>query len=212
MSETTTMPFQPGTVLDAPEAPALDEPSSNNNNLLIILGALAGLAVLAIAAYFLLFSGSDAKTPVAAGAAPSTVTQPSTAASTAPKPVTVPKISKRNFGTDPFKPLIATAIVVAPTTTTTTTTSSTTDSGGTTPTPAPTTVPVGTTYKLRVLDVAAQNGSALVSVNGTQVKVVPGQTFGGDKFKALRFSGGSCGTFKFGDEAFDLCEGNSKKF
>ena len=56
MSETTTMPFQPGTLAQAPLPPELDE-SPGNNRLLLILGALAGLAVLAIAAYFLLFAG-----------------------------------------------------------------------------------------------------------------------------------------------------------
>ena len=69
MSDTTTMPFQPGTMAHAPDAPELEEPSGSNR-LLLVLGALAGLAVLGIAAYFLLFAGGDEKTPDASAPAP----------------------------------------------------------------------------------------------------------------------------------------------
>jgi hypothetical protein len=204
MSNTTTMPFQPGTMEDAP-APELDE-SPGKGRMLVILGAVAGLAVLAIAAYFLLFAGGSDKKP-AAVVPPSTTVQPSTAPSTAPVTAVQPKISARNFGTDPFKALLSENN--GATTTGTTTTGTTTPV--TTPTTTPTT-PAATTYKFKVLNVAASNESAKVSFNGGAPQTMkPGETVGG-KFLAKRFQGGSCGTFKFGDEPpFDLCEGSTIK-
>ncbi len=110
MSDTTTMPFQPGTMAAAPEAPEVDAPSGGNRMLLVLV-ALAGLAVLAIAAYFLLFAGGgDDKTASATPPAKAGVL-PSTAPSTAPETTTLPKISARNFGTDPFKALLSAAPV-----------------------------------------------------------------------------------------------------
>ena len=38
MSDTTTMPFQPGTMAEAPDAPEIEEPSGNNR-LLMVLGS-----------------------------------------------------------------------------------------------------------------------------------------------------------------------------
>lgn len=215
MSDTTTMPFQPGTLAEAPDAPELDE-SAGSNRLLLVLGALAGLAVLAIAAYFLLFAGgSEDKTATAVVPAPNSSARPSTAPSTAPKTAALPKISARNFGTDPFKPLL-TAPVIGSTTTgstttgTTTTTPTTTTPTTTTPTTTtPTTT--GTTYRFKVINVSGNNETARVSLNGAVQTISPGDIVG-DKFLFKRFQGGECGTFKFGDEPpFDLCEGNSVK-
>jgi hypothetical protein len=223
MSDTTTMPFQPGTVDDAPAAPEPDD-APRDKRVLLILGALAGLAVLAIAAYFLLFAGgSDDKATNAVVVAPKSGAQPSTATSTAPKTAALPNISAKNFGTDPFKPLISapttgtttTGTTTTGTTTTGTTTTGTTTTGtpttGTPTTGTPTTgtpTPAVTSIRFRVVNVATDNESARVSVDGTAATVKPGEIFS-EKFKAIRFSEGSCGTFQFGDERFDLCEGNA---
>jgi hypothetical protein len=218
MSETSTMPFQPGTVADVPLPPD-EEESPGNQRLLLILGAVAGLVVLAIAAYFLLFAGgSDDKATDAALPAANPSTQPSTVPSAAPVSGALPKISAKNFGTDPFKALISEAPVTNPTGTgagtatgTGTSTTGTTpvvtppvDTGtGTSPTP-----PVATSFRFRVANVATDNESARVKVDGTASTVSPGEVFS-EKFKAIRFTGGTCGTFQFGDERFDLCEGNT---
>jgi len=213
MSDTTTMPFQPGTMAAAPEAPEVDAPSGGNRMLLVLAG-LAGLAVLAIAAYFLLFAGGgDDKTASATPPAKAGVL-PSTAPSTAPETATLPKISARNFGTDPFKALLSAAPVGTTTGTTSGTTTDTTAPPVVTPpvvTPPVVTPPVttGTTYKFKVINVTANNESAKVSLNGAVSTIHPGDVVG-DKFLAKRFQGGSCGTFKFGDEPpFDLCEGST---
>jgi hypothetical protein len=210
------MPFQPGTMDDAPEAPELDD-SPGNKRILLILGALAGLAVLAIAAYFLLFAGGS-EDKAGDAVVPPSVVQPSTAPSTAPKTAVQPKISARNFGTDPFKALLSDGSA-STTTGSTTTTTGTTTTGTTTPvttppvttppvTTPPVTTPAAATYRFKVINVASGNEHARVSLNGDEQTVGPGDIVGG-KFKALRFQGGKCGTFKFGDEpAFDLCEGS----
>ena len=205
MSNTTTMPFQPATLTDAPEAPELDD-SPGNKRILLILGALAGLAVLAIAAYFLLFAGGS-DDPAANTAAPSKSTgQPSTAPSTAPKPAKIPKISKRNFGTDPFKALIADSTVVttpgttttgtSPTTTTPTTTTPTTTTGSTTPTPSQ-------DYRFKVVKVAANNGSIDVKVDGKAYNGLKAGDIFARVFKVRAIGGGTNG-FQIGDLVFTV--------
>jgi hypothetical protein len=213
MSDTTTMPFQPGTMDDAPEAPQLDD-SPGNKRILLILGAVAGLAVLAIAAYFLLFAGGSDDKAADPVVPPRSGAQPSTAPSTAPKAAVQPKISARNFGTDPFKALISDGAASTTTTTGTTTTGTTTPPVTTPPvvtpptTTPPSTPPSGAAYRFKVINVASGNEHARVSLNGDEETIAPGDVVGG-KFKAIRFQGGKCGTFKFGDEpAFDLCEGS----
>jgi hypothetical protein len=208
MSDTTTMPFQPGTVDDAPVAPEPDD-APRDRRVLLILGALVGLAVLAIAAYFLLFAGGSAdKATNAVVAAPKSGAQPSTAASTAPGTAALPRISARNFGTDPFKPLLSVAVAPSTTAATPTTSTPTTNTPTTnTPTTGATT-PAVPSFRFRVVNVATDNESARVSVDGTAATVKPGEVFS-EKFKAIRFSEGTCGTFQFGDERFDLCEGSA---
>jgi hypothetical protein len=210
MSDTTTMPFQPRTVDDAPGAPELDD-SPGNKPVLLIVGALAGLAVLAIAAYFLLFAGGDDKPVDAAAPTPSSVAQPSAAPSTAPDTTKQPKISKRNFGTDPFKPLI---VDTTTGTTVGTTTGTTTDPGtaptvtaptGTTaPTTAPTTTPTASqSYRFRVVKVATGNKTIDVKVDGkAYIGLKAGEVFA-DVFK-VRGIGGNENVFQIGDLVFSI--------
>jgi hypothetical protein len=229
MSDTTTMPFQPGTVEDESAAPEPDD-APGNKRILLLLGALGVLAVILIAAYFLLFAGGNDKAATGVVTAPRSSALASTAPSTAPTTAALPKISARNFGIDPFKPLLTVAsapatttgttaagttaagTTAAGTTTTGTTTTGTTTTGTTTTgTTAPgATTPAPATFKFRVIDVAKDNESSRVSVDGTATTVKPGDVFS-EKFKAIRFTGGTCGTFQFGDERFDLCEGNTAK-
>ena len=210
MSNTTTMPFQPTTSTDAPEAPELDE-SPGNKRALLILGALAGLAVLAIAAYFLLFAGGSDDPSAKAVVPPSSQVQPSTAPTTAAKTAKIPKISKRNFGTDPFKALLSEAPVsttvgttTTGTTTPTTTTPTTTTPTTTTPTTIPTTTPTASkSYRFKVVKVAANNSSIDVKVNGRAYNHLKAGDVFAKVFK-VRGIGGSSNAFQIGDLVFTI--------
>jgi hypothetical protein len=222
MSDTTTMPFQPGLVTEAPPAPEVEDDSQGNKRILLIVGALAGLAVLLIAAYFLLFSGGGDKVAAnAVVAAPRSSSQPSTAPSTAPKTAALPKISARNFGTDPFKPLLtdaaasttaagttaASTTATAPATTASTTTSTPSTgstTGSTTAPPATTTAPATSqSYHFRVVSVPAGNKTVNVLVNGKAHNgLKAGQVFA--KIFKVRFIGGTVNAFQIGDEVFNV--------
>jgi hypothetical protein len=207
MSNTTTMPFQPTTLTDEPEVPELDD-SSGNRRPLLILGALAGLAVLAIAAYFLLFAGGSDDPAAKAVVPPSSGVQPSTAPSTAPETAKIPKISKRNFGTDPFKALIvdSTAAATSPTTTTGTTTPTTTTPTTTTPTtttPTTTTPTASNSYRFKVIRVAANNGSIDVKINGKAYNGLKAGDVFAKVFK-VRGIGGNSNAFQLGDLVFTI--------
>jgi cytoskeletal protein RodZ len=208
MSDTTTIPFQPRTLDAAPEAPELDD-SPGNQRVLLILAGLGGLAVLAIAAYFLLFAGGDDKAADVAAPAPSSVAQPSTAPSTAPETAALPKISKRNFGTDPFKALIVdtTTATTSTTTTTGTTTPTTTTTTPTTTTPTTTTgstTPAASqSYRFRVVKVSANNGTIDVKVNGKAYNgLKAGEVFA--KVFKVRAIGGRTNGFQIGDLVFTV--------
>ena len=210
MSNTTTMPFQPTTSTDAPEAPELDE-SPGNKRALLILGALAGLAVLAIAAYFLLFAGGSDDPAGKAVVPPSSRVQPSTAPTTAAETAKIPKISKRNFGTDPFKELLSEAPVSTTVDTTTTgTTPTTTMPTTTTPTTTtpttttPTTTPTASkSYRFKVVNVSAHNSSIDVKVDGKAYRGLKAGDVFAKVFK-VRGIGGSSNAFQIGDLVFTV--------
>jgi hypothetical protein len=210
MSNTTTMPFQPTTLTDAPDAPDFDD-SPGNRRPLLILGALAGLAVLAIAAYFLLFAGGSDDPAAKAAVTPNSSVKPSTAPTTAAKTAKIPKISKRNFGTDPFKALIvdstaattsgATTTGTAPTTTTPTTTTPTTTTPTTTT--GTTTPNASHSYRFKVLKIAANNSTIDVRVDGKAYRhLKAGQVFA-QIFKVRGISAGSA-YFQIGDLGFQV--------
>jgi hypothetical protein len=112
MTDTT---FVPGQIrMTEPNEPE-ESPGEGRRGLLILLGA-AGVIVVAILAWFLLFSGGgqDA-TPVAAGAAPTAApSQQAEAPTTAPTPAATAPVKDAKLQhafRDPFKPLIAPAAV-----------------------------------------------------------------------------------------------------
>jgi hypothetical protein len=61
-----------------------------------------------------------------------------------------------------------------------------------------------------VLSVATDNTSGRVTVGGKSYSVAVGDVFG-TYFKTLRLKNGKCGSFSYGDERFDLCEGESSR-
>jgi hypothetical protein len=220
MSE-SSFPFQGTPVADGPSD--LDEANSNRRTVLIL--AVVGVLVVGALAYFFVFSGGDDTTdeslPVRA---PRTVVTPSPTAP--PAPVKAPKLAKKSIGKDPFKALVVPAAAgsdtdaapvvggAAP---------AVTGGGAVAPVPAGSTggstggdtSPGGSAVSskpltVKMIAVTADNSSARVTVGTKSYSVAVGDVFG-TYFKALRLKNGKCGSFQYGDERFDLCEGETSK-
>ncbi len=228
MTETTTIPFD-AQQAPAPTGPQFEaEPSGNRTKLLALAGG-AGVLVLAVAGYFLLFAGGDS--PAAKPAAVPTHAVPAPSASApAAGPAKQPKISPKSFGHDPFKPLIVASAnpvgAVGGTGTTTgtttgtgtgTTTGTTTGTGttvggtgtGTTTggtTTGTTTPTVTANHTFRVVKVSSDNSHLTVNVDGVSYPhLAAGQVFA--TFFKVVVIGGKVNGFQFGDEKFSVFGG-----
>jgi hypothetical protein len=213
-----TAPDEPETTADAPEA--------GSRRVLLVAGAALAVVVLGAVAFLLLGGGGDEE--VAPAAKPSSAAPPvSQPAPAAPLPAVAKPSDKGDHAfRDPFQALLVagtaggtTGGVTAPvgTTTvggTTTTTGGTTTGTTTTGTTGTTTGTTGVTatspVNVKVLSVTAGNSSGRVTVKGKAYSVAVGDEFA-TYFKVLRFTNGRCGTFQYGDERFDLCEGETAK-
>lgn len=195
----------------------------------LILGGLVGAAVLLLAGYFLLFSGTPSEDlgPVVSaqsqtgGGAPA----PSASASASPTGAsTLPAVFEEDIYGDPFAPLyppapVPKASTVSVDTGSSTTTGSTTTNGsgtGSTPTTpaAVPTKPKSTTASVKLVDVVDDN-TVIVMVNGSKDESTYniGTEFGG--YFALISTRADEGeaTFSFGDGSpFTLTTGQTKKF
>ena len=202
---------------------------SGRKGMFVAGGVAAGLAVVAGMSYMLLSGGDDAaEAGVVASAKRSVVAQPNATAA----PSSAPAIKKFNGknARDPFKALVVEAAavpagassgagatpapVVVPTT-------APTIAPGTVPAPVtvPSTSPTSsrpapTSTKaslIRITMVAVSTGdtTARIKVDGGVYDVKPQEEFG-KYFKLLNLHDGSCGAIQYGDEAFDLCEGQSR--
>ena len=218
MSE-PSFPFEGTQVADGP-AGDLQEARGNRRTILIL--GVVGTLVLGALAYFFVFSGGEEPTEEAAPVRRATDVQATPAPVATPVPAKAPKLSKKSIGKDPFKALIVPPVAGvgagAPAGGTTTTGGSTV-TGGTTTTG--TAVTGGTTTSsgggtsttpltVKVVSVAGDNSSARVTVGTKAYSVAVGDVFG-TYFKALRLKNGKCGAFTYGDERFDLCEGETAK-
>jgi hypothetical protein len=215
MSETSTTLFQPGVAVE--EAPPVEpEGTGGNRRTLMALAGLGLLLVLGVAAYFLFFTGGSDPAPATPTAASGgTAAQPS-AAPVAPvpvKPATLPKISAKNFGTDPFNALVTEPTAGDPAATGDTaaaagSTATTTDTGSTASNPDTTTTtatkPTGSqAYRFQVVKVAADNSTVDVKVNGKSYKgLQAGEVFA--KIFKVRFVSGQVNSFQIGDEVFNV--------
>jgi hypothetical protein len=210
--------FSPGAQVAEPPAPLLPEGDAghggdDNRRKLQIVGAVVGVVVLAIVAFFLLKGGSNSNSDAgftvphghAAKAAPAA----------APPVVTLPKHVAAPVGRDPFKALYTAPVAAAPGSTTSTTgsasttpttsggTTTTTTSGGTTTTPTTTTTtyhPVwvqlrSVTATAATFDVGYSNGKTLKAIRFSGIK--PLHTFG-SHFELLSIHSGVV-TVKYGD-------------
>lgn len=214
MSE-TTIPFQGGgtALLERPSPDLEPEPGGGQRNraLLLALGGLAAVLVLGLVAYFLVFTGGSEE-PAATAPAPSS-SVPAEPAAEEPAPVgKAPKINTKNFGRDPFKPLITepvAAVDTAPvgtstgTTDSTSTAPSTVTSGGTSTAPTTTTPVESTSHSFKVVDVAPDNSAITVKVDGKIYRNLKAGEVFADYFKVVLISG-QVNSFQFGEEKFNV--------
>jgi hypothetical protein len=220
MSE-SSFPFQGTPVADGFGA-SQDEARGNRRTILIL--ALVGVLVLGALAYFFVFSGSDEPTDTALPAPRSTGAVPTP--TKAPPVAKAPKLSKKAIGKDPFKALVVPAaaggaaapgaapVVGTPVTFPVTGGTPVTSGGGTPVTGGGTTTGgTATSNKpltVKVISVTADNSSGRVTVGAKNYSVAVGDVFG-TYFKTLRLKNGKCGSFQYGDERFDLCEGETAR-
>lgn len=211
MSE-STIPFQGQTaVLDRPVAAGPDlgsDAAGNDRKKLLLIGGLALVVLLGVMGYFLFLSGGGAEDP-----AP--VAKPRTVAPAAPAaPGTQPeaaqpgkKINVKSFGRDPFKALIVEA-PAAPTGGTGTSGSSTDPTAGSGTTSGTTdsgvTPPVATTaHTFRVVEVAPDNSSITVNVDGKRYNNLRAGEVFAKYFKVVLVSG-TTNAFQYGEEKFNV--------
>jgi hypothetical protein len=233
MSE-PSFPFQGTQVAEAPAA-ELQE-ARNTKRTVLVLAAVGVLVLGALAYFFLLSGGEDADDSAAPVRKQGTVQPtPEPSATEAPAPVKAPKLSKKAVGKDPFEALVVPAVegggggavdpVTAPL------------GGGQVPVTGGNTggnngnngnngngngngnngngngnggSTSDTPLTVKVVSVAGDNTSARVTVGTKTYSVAVGDTFA-TYFKALRLKNGKCGSFTYGDEPFDLCEGDTSR-
>lgn len=209
-----------GAALAEPPAPILppgdhEGSGTENRRNLMIVGAIVGVLVLGIVAFFLLKAGGSPSKSGDGFVAPHHPARPAVAA--APAPVTLPKHVAAPVGRDPFKALYvapAAAPSAAPGSTTTTTASSSTSStststssgsGSTSTSTTATYHPVwvelhSITSTTATFDVGYSNGKTLRAVRYSGVKApAPGSrtTFAGS-FALLSIRSGSA-VVQYGD-------------
>ena len=221
MSE-STIPFQGQTaVLDRPLTDLgepLEEPGGGNRSKLLALGALAGVLVLAVLAYFLFFAGGSEE-PAADDTPAATVPKAPAPEQPAAAPAKSPKLTGKTFGRDPFKALItepeagtaSTASTVdtqtatgSETTASTGTGSSTSGSGTSGSTTTTTTVPASSSaHRFKVVDVAPDNSRISVKVDGKFFRNLKAGEVFATYFK-VRFIGGAVNDFQYGEETFKV--------
>lgn len=223
MSE-SNLPFEGGPVVTAPVDTVPDRDDKNRK--LLVLGGLAGLVVLGVLSYFLVFAGSDdsagssgaAAVPAAGTAVPA---DPSAAAPVAV--ATKKRISAKSFGRDPFKALIADAALstgdpvvgsVGSATTVTGTVGGSTAPAAPAPAapapvapapvaPAPVTPVVTADHLFRVVGVSTNGKTITVRVDGKSYSGLHAGDVFATYFKVVVI-GGQVNGFQFGDEKFSV--------
>jgi hypothetical protein len=174
------------------------EPSAGSGPKPILLVAIvAGVLVLALAAYFLLFSGGSDSTATSGAVPKGSVSAPA-GGSTAPTAKasavtsTAPSTVSGSAARDPFAPLV---VAGAPSSSAASTTAASTGTGTTT---TATTVPAGVTEVVTVNKLGSSPASADVTINGVKYTgVKEGVVFA--KYFSLAYTSGNAATFHFGD-------------
>ena len=202
--------FAPGAVSNDEPVETTDELKGGRAVKTWMVATAVGV-VVAIAAYFLFFSGGS-EDPAAdqSGAVPKPV--PSTAPSTVVKPSasavpsTLPVTHVGTTGRDPFAPLLVAPVPAAPTTAPSASTAPTTAPSASSSTGVPTT---GVPNVLSVTKVDTTAGVVSSTVNGKAYSAVLGGTFA-KYFKLIGIGpSASCAVFQYGDSTVPLCKGQS---
>lgn len=217
MSE-STIPFQPQPTISDGEVPGLvsADDGSRNRTILLALGAVTAVLVIALVAYFFVFSGDDADVDGTAAPAPKAASAPVPGpAAPAVSPATPVRLSAKSFGRDPFKALIVepvAAVAVAPTGVTAAPAVTSPSTGGNTGTSdVPTSTGSGTSaapseseaHTFRVVEIGPSNGTVDVKLDGKLYKNLQAGEIFGTYFKVVLISG-QVNSFQFGEEKFNV--------
>lgn len=204
----SSFPFEGQTMTQA-LVPDIAPSDGGTRAKLLVLGALAAVLVLGLVAYFLVFSGGGEDEDAAAAPRPvAAAPAPAAEAPAAAKPAKKERISAKSFGRDPFKPLIVEAVAAEATTVPVTgaVTGGTTPGGttaGSAPQPGTTTPSTSTSHSFRVVDVAPDNSTITVKVDGKVYRnLKAGEVFA--EFFKVRLISGQVNSFQFGDEKFNV--------
>ena len=204
MSE-SSFPFEGQTMTAAPPAVPVEETDGNRGKLLV-LGGLAAAVVVAVA-YFLLFAGggSDEEPvgPVRNGGAQApapAVEQPAAPAKKGKK------LTAKSFGRDPYRPLVVPAAesdAPAPAPVTAPAGGGAAAGGGTTVESGVSAPVASTAHSFRVVEVAPDNSSVTVKVDGKVYRNLrAGEVFA--KFFKVVLISGTTNAFQYGEEKFNV--------
>ena len=179
----------------------MDDQNPDQRRKLLLLGGLAGALVLGLLAYFLFFTGGESAEEQVVTPAKHQAAAPPAPAEEAPAVDEASDGPRRNQpGRNPFKALVvepveAPASVVAPVT-------GAAPAVGTT-VPGTTTPVTTTANRFKVVDVAPDNSTVTVKVNGEIYRnLTSGEVFAG-VFK-VRLISGQVNSFQFGEEIFNV--------
>jgi hypothetical protein len=208
----SSFPFQGQAVADAPAA---EPESSGDRTRLLVLVGLVAVLLLGAAAYFFLFSGGDDSDDLGAGTPAPVPAAPADPPSTDSTPVKKEKISAKSFGRDPFEALIVEPVASTGDAATSGEGAGAESTGGTAAGEsgdngdsgsAPTAPSPATAHTFKVTDVAPDNSTVTVKLDGeTYRNLRAGEVFA-EVFK-VRFIGGSVNSFQIGDEVFNVAGG-----
>ncbi len=226
------LPFagEPTEATDGPQ----DELPGTRNRAVVALLVAGVVAVAGVAGYFVFLSGgSDPAAETAVAQGPAATTTPSPEATSTTGATKAVKKSNRAIGNDPFEPLVVEPVAavagatgadglpladpgasstpvptLVPVPALPGATSAPTQTTAPTPVRTPTAQPAPG-HQVKLLWVRSDNAAATLLVDGKRHSAVAeGEVFA-TSFRSLDYLSGDCGVFQYGDERFDLCQGDS---
>ena len=201
MSE-SSFPFEGQTMTQGTED--FSEPGGDRTKLFVLAG-VAGVLVLAVAVYFLLFAGGSSDETVKPVGKPVVVVPDTGPAPAANTPVKKERLSAKSFGNDPFEALITEPVEsTGGTVTDVTLTATPIVAAPVVSAPVGPAAPVASkTHRFRVVSVAPDNSSVDAKVDGKLFKNLRAGEVFGTYFKVVLISG-QVNSFQFGEEKFNV--------